>query len=295
MKTENKKCPYCGKYGYLFLASYSRKYYRCCECDLIYKENQDSYNAVVNTFRENYFDRYSAEQLEGHRFRLYDHILELIGDYRSGGTLLDVGAGCGFFLVAAQKRGWEIRGIDPSSQSLEVARQQNVLDVFHGTLGEYDGNGQFDVITFINVLDHSTTPWVEIDLARELLRPGGLIYLRFPNGFLHSQIYRMAHKCGFSNSSRKFLVFHEYSFTPRHIRKLLRDRGFVQTTVLNSPPSEGDPYGLFPAPNLATQVKRIIYLMAKCIEFISLRQLFLGTSLEVIALKPNHLHPTDHV
>jgi SAM-dependent methyltransferase len=202
-----------------------------------------------------------------------------------------VGAGCGFFLAAAQKRGWEVRGIDPSPQSVEVARRQNVLNVFHGTLGEYDGNGQFDVITFINVLDHSTIPWVEIARANELLRPGGLIYLRFPNGFLHSRIYRMSQKCGFSNSSRKFLVFHEYSFTPRHIKKLLSDHGFVQTTVINSPPSEGDPYRLFPAPILATQVKRIIYSMAKCIEFISFMRLFLGTSLEVVAVKPNHLHP----
>ena len=291
MKTENKKCPYCGKSGYLFFASYSREYYRCCECDLIYKENQDSYDSVVNTFRENYFDRYSAEQLEGHRFRLYDHILELIGEHGRDGTLLDVGAGCGFFLAAAQKRGWEVRGIDPSPQSVEVARRQNVLDVFQGTLGEYEGNGQFDVITFINVLDHSTMPWVEIDRANELLRPGGLIYLRFPNGLLHSRIYRMSQKCGFSNSSRKFLVFHGYSFTPKHIRKLLCDHGFVQATVLNSPPSEGDPYELFPAPIFATQVKRIIYSMAKCIEFISFRRLFLGTSLEVIAIKPNYLHP----
>ena len=275
----------------MFFASYSREYYRCCKCGLLYKDIPASYDDVVSTYREKFFDRYSTDQLEGQRLKLYDHILNLIGKHRKGATLLDVGAGCGFFLAAAQERGWEVRGIDPSSQSVEVARRQNVLDVFHGTLREYDGNGQFDVITLINVLDHSTMPWVEIERASQLLRTGGLIYLRFPNGLLHSQIYRMSQKCGFSNSARKFLVFHEYSFTPRHIRKLLYDHGFVQTTVLNSPPSEGDPYGLFPAPILATQVKRIIYAMAKCIEFISFGRLFLGTSLEVIAIKPNHLHP----
>jgi SAM-dependent methyltransferase len=286
-----KKCPYCGKSGYLYFAIYSRNYYRCRGCDLVYRDTPGSYDDVVATYHENYFDRYSADQLEGQRFRLYDHILELIVEHRRGGTLLDVGAGCGFFLVAAQKRGWEVRGIEPSSQSVEVARQQNVLDVFHGTLGEYDRNGQFDVITFINVLDHSTMPWVEIDLASKLLRPGGLIYLRFPNGFLHSRIYRMSHRCGFSNSWRKFLVFHEYSFTPRHIRKLLRNHGFVQTTILNAPPSEGDPYKLFPDPIFATYVKRLFYSIAKCIEFISFRRLLLGTSLEVTAIRPNYLHP----
>jgi SAM-dependent methyltransferase len=202
-----------------------------------------------------------------------------------------VGTGCGFFLAAAKNRGWEVRGIEPSPQSVEVARQQNVLDVFHGTLEEYYRNEQFDVITFINVLDHSSMPWVEIGRASELLRPGGLIYLRFPNGFLHSRIYRMSHKCGLSNSSRKFLVFHEYSFTPTHILRLLSDHGFVQTTILNSPPSEGDPNKLFPDPIFATYVKKLIYAIAKCIEFTSFRRLLLGTSLEVTAIRPNYLHP----
>jgi hypothetical protein len=97
----------------------------------------------------------------------------------------------------------------------------------------------------------------------------------------------MSHRCGFSNSWRKFLVFHEYSFTPWHIRKLLRDHGFVQTTILNSPPSEGDPYKLFPDPIFATYVKRLIYSIAKCIEFTSFRRLLLGASLEVTAIRPN--------
>jgi 2-polyprenyl-3-methyl-5-hydroxy-6-metoxy-1,4-benzoquinol methylase len=281
-------CPYCGKLGNLYFAIYSRKYYRCCECDLLYRDAPADYDDVVSTYREKFFDRYSTDQLEGQRFKLYDHILKLIREHGKGASLLDVGAGCGFFLAAAQKRGWTVRGIDPSSQSVELARRQNVLDVFHGTLRDYDGNDQFDVITFINVLDHSTMPWVEIARARELLRTGGLIYLRFPNGLLHSRIYRMSQQCGISNSTRKFLVFHEYSFTPKHIKKLLSDHGFVQTIIINSPPSEGDPYGLFPTPILATQVKRIIYSVAKCIEFISFRRLFLGTSLEVIAEKPNY-------
>ena len=105
-------CPYCGTPGNFYFASYSRSYYRCLGCDLLYRNIPASYNDVVATYRENYFERYSAEQLEGHRFRLYDHILDLIGDFRRGGTLLDVGAGCGFFLVAAQKRGWGISGGD---------------------------------------------------------------------------------------------------------------------------------------------------------------------------------------
>jgi 2-polyprenyl-3-methyl-5-hydroxy-6-metoxy-1,4-benzoquinol methylase len=244
---------------------------------------------VVATYREGYFDRYAGEQLAGQRQRLYDHILELITGNQGAGRLLDVGTGCGFFLVAAQKRQWEVKGVEPSIQSVEVARQQNGLDVFAGSLQEYNENSQFDVITFINVLEHSIWPWQEIERAKELLRPGGLIYLRFPNGFLHSRINRLTHKYRGASWMGRFLVFHKYCFTTRYIRRLLHDSAFVQTTILNSPPSEGDPYALFPDPSFATHFKRLIYLIAKCAETISCRRLLLGTSLEVTALKPNQL------
>ena len=282
-----KNCPYCGKSGNLYLTVYSRRYNRCIACDLIYRRTLESYGDAVATYREGYFDRYSGEQLAGQRVRLHDHILELITGNQGTGRLLDVGTGCGFFLVAAQRRQWEVKGVEPSIQSVEVARRKNGLDVFAGTLQEYAENSQFDVITFINVLEHSIWPWQEIDRAKELLRPGGLIYLRFPNGFLHSRINLLAHRYRLANWTRRFLIFHKHSFTTRYIRRLLSDRGFIQATILNSPPSEGDPYELFPDPSFATYVKRLIYVIAKCTETISCRRLLLGTSLEVTALKPN--------
>ena len=284
-----KSCPYCDQSAELYFSSIARKYYRCRFCDLIYLDMQIAYDEAVNAYRENYFNIFSADQLKGKRNKLYDHILTLISKISGNhgpGRLLDVGTGCGFFLVNARQQRWEVRGIEPSLQSVGVAREQNGLDVFCGTLEEYDDKGQFDVITLINVLDHSSMPWKEIGRASKLLRPGGLIYLRFPNGFLHSRIYRTAIKCGVANSIRKFLVFHAYCFTHTYIRKLLNDHGLIQTTIFNSPHSEGDSYGLFSDPALGTYVKRIVYAMAKFIEAASCKQLFIGTSLEVTATKP---------
>lgn len=261
---------------------------RCLTCDLIYLDIPQSYNDVVDTYRENYFERYSVDQLQGVRVSLYEHILDLLQENRTAGRLLDVGTGCGFFLEAAKKRGWHTRGVEPSIQSAEVARRQNDLAVFCGTLSEYQNDGLFDAITFINVLDHSAMPWLEIERASKLLRTGGLIYLRFPNGFLHSRSYLVACKYGLGESVRKFLVFHNYSFTPRYIRKLLYDYGLLQTAIRNSPPSEGDPHGLFLNQTLASYCKRTIYSIAKFTTNISRRKLFLGTSLEVTAVKSDY-------
>jgi len=198
---------------------------------------------------------------------------------------IDVITGCGFFLVVAKKRGWEVVGVEPSNQSVEVAQRQYGLDVINGTLREYDGNSQFDVITFINVLDHSVEPWKEIDRTNNLLKPEGLIYIRFPNGFLHTRIYRLALKLRLANLARRFLVFHQFCFTPKFIRKFLSDWGFSGINILNSPPSEGDPHKLFYLPTLAQFIKRSFHMMAKAMEVISRRKILLGTSLEVTAFK----------
>jgi len=179
----------------------------------------------------------------------------------------------------------EGKGIEPSVQSVEVAQREYGLDIFNGTLQGYERNSQFDAVTFINVLDHSAEPWEEIERARDLLKPGGFIYLRFPNGFLHTQIYRLALKFRLVNLVKKFLVFHQFCFTPKFIRRFLRDWGFSRINILNSPPSEGDPHKLFYLPTLAQFIKRSFHMMAKTFEVISVRKILLGTSLEVIAVK----------
>lgn len=278
-------CPYCKDIGNSYFTISSRIYYRCLGCDLIFQSHTKSYKNEVSSSHEDYFERYSADQTEGSRDVLFNHALDLIEAKKQIGRLLDVGTGCGFFLVAAQKRGWDAKGIEPSIRSAEVARRHNNIDIFSGTLHEYDKIGQHDVISFINVLDHSTMPWLEIDRARKLLRPGGLIYLRFPNGSLHSRIYLLAYKFGLSKSLLKFLVFHAYSFTPRHIRRLLNDYGFVQATIDSSPPSQGDPYYLFPALLLAVFIKRFLHTTAVAAQALSKGKMLLGTSLEVTAIK----------
>ena len=149
---------------------------------------------VVAIYRKNYFIEHSADQTGGNRNTLFDHALDLIETKKRIGKLLDVGTGCGFFLIAAWERGWQVKGVEPSIQSVELAQEEYGLDVFNGTLRDYNDDSPFDVITFNNVLEHSVLPWQEIALANKLLQPGGLVYLRFPNGVLHSHVCLAARK-----------------------------------------------------------------------------------------------------
>lgn len=280
-------CPYCNADSEVYLSIYSRTYCKCLECDLVFRDLQESYDRTLASYCYDYFSEYSVDQTEGSRDSLFQHILGLIEKRAEIGRVLDVGSGCGFFLLAAQKRGWKVKGIEPSLQSVKVSHGQLGLDVFPGSLQDFSDKGTFDVITFINVLDHSAMPWLEIGRAYRLLRPGGLIYLRFPNGLLHNNLYRIIYRLGIHKRASKYLVFHQYSFTSRYIRRLLSDYGFSRCTSYNSPPTKGDPHRLFPDPAFATYVKRLVYTVARSIETLSLGRLYLGSSLDVTAVKPN--------
>ncbi|MFC1814696.1 class I SAM-dependent methyltransferase [Thermodesulfobacteriota bacterium] len=280
-----KSCPYCNAPGEFHFNIYARSYYRCSQCDLLYQDVERSYEEVLAPYRNGYYSTNVIDQIEGGRDSLYEHILNIIEKRKGVGTILDIGAGCGFFIVKAQEKGWVVKGIEPSVQSIGVACRDKRLDIFKGSLQEYPEKDQFDVITFINVLDHSAAPWQEIKHAGQLLKPGGLIYIRFPNGLLHACLYRWAHKFGFEKYIVKFLVFHEFSFLPEFIKRLLSDSNFSGIAIFNSPPSKGDPHSLFLTHKFAQYVKRTVLFIAKIVQTISFEKILLGTSLEVIAFK----------
>ena len=64
-------------------------------------------------------------------------------------------------------------------------------------------------------------PWKEIEHAKQLLTSDGQIFIRIPNGFLHSHLLKIGALLGIENRISKLLVFHEYSFNLKYIKRLL--------------------------------------------------------------------------
>jgi SAM-dependent methyltransferase len=241
---------------------------------------------VVRTYHFNYYKKFLGEQRAGYRLKLFEYILDLIENKnQAGGHLLDVGTGLGHFLVSARRRGWMVKGIEPSREAADFARKQNSIPIFQGTLNEYSDRALFEAVTCINVLDHSAEPWTELEKIGRQLKPGGVVYIRFPNGFLHARLCRWAHKLGLEDKINQYLIFHEFSFTPKFIARLLSDLGFYNITIRNSPPSGGDPYKLFPTGKMAACLKSSNYQAGRVIQKLSRGTILLGASLEVLAFR----------
>jgi spore coat polysaccharide biosynthesis predicted glycosyltransferase SpsG/SAM-dependent methyltransferase len=121
-------------------------------------------------------DRENITRLGERRIRKIERLLG------TKGKLLDVGCAMGFFLDAARKRGWIVRGIEVSRFAGEWGRRNLSLDIRTGSfLGTEVEPGSCDVVTFFYVAEHFAEIEKVVAKARGALRKGGMLVLALPN------------------------------------------------------------------------------------------------------------------
>jgi 2-polyprenyl-3-methyl-5-hydroxy-6-metoxy-1,4-benzoquinol methylase len=280
-------CPYCGKSSRFDFQYNHRTYFRCPDCSLIHLARKTGeQDDPLSYYRENYYNDYADDQSERDRTHLNDHIVVLIEPNGNKGRLLDIGCGCGFFLSTARDRGWDIRGVDPSEKSIAKARELVGEAASVGTLQDVNTGSLFDVVTMINVLDHLRSPDKALARSWDILRSGGLLYLRFPNGLFHRSIIRMQARITDKPILNRLLVFHEYAFTPQFIRRVLKEHRYEHITLYNSRISGAALYGQSPVLRfLGSGLNGFIWLIVSFLQYVSGGCWLLGPSLEVTAVK----------
>lgn len=149
------------------------------------------------------------------------------------GSLLDVGCGTGVFLKSAQKKGWEIYGIEPNPKARQEAIAKVGLKVFDtaNTLNLTDHC--FDVITLWHVLEHVSDPKEYILSLSKHLKPGGFIIIAAPNHQSYDAKHYKSYWAAYD------VPRHLWHFSKDSIRLFLSDIGF---TVLRSIPMYFDAF-----------------------------------------------------
>lgn len=135
----------------------------------------DSWHEIVYQGRDN-----KEMPLEpGHKFFLTDPRAP------RNGRLLDVGCGVGNFLAAAQRRGFDVTGLEINRNAAEFARSHYGLKkIFVGRLEQYWQGCQgetFDVVTFFEVLEHQENPRAFLNAAKRFVAESGFVALSVPN------------------------------------------------------------------------------------------------------------------
>ena len=103
----------------------------------------------------------------------------LAGD---GRRLRDVGAGPGFMLAAAQRRGWDAQGLDLNPWAVDYARRELAVEVRRGDLLEAElPAASFDAVTMMDLVEHVPDPAHLLVAAARVLRPGGVLAVLTPD------------------------------------------------------------------------------------------------------------------
>jgi SAM-dependent methyltransferase len=113
----------------------------------------------------------------------YEQFERLLGERPK--RLLDIGSGPGYFLLhGAGRRGWSVRGLEPSAQAAAHSRGLG-LDVMQAFLNEETAAalGRYDVVHMNEVLEHVPDPAAVLGLVHGMLNPGGLVAVMVPNDY----------------------------------------------------------------------------------------------------------------
>jgi len=136
-----------------------------------------------------------------------------------GGRLLDVGCGSGGFVSGARDRlGCHVVGIEPHAQRALDARNRGI-EVYQSMLTPelLAQLGSFDVITFLDVLEHVPDPVSLLQLAKSALNKNGIVIVSVPN---------IAHW-----TVRLKLLFGKFEYEPTGIMDATHLRWFTKKTL----------------------------------------------------------------
>jgi 2-polyprenyl-3-methyl-5-hydroxy-6-metoxy-1,4-benzoquinol methylase len=107
-------------------------------------------------------------------------ILEVIRAFKSGGALLDIGAGSGILVEQALNISYAAIGIEPSI-ALSCTAQQLGLPVRTGTLPQPDFRARFDIVTLIDVIEHVESPLALILEASAAMKSDAICVIVTPD------------------------------------------------------------------------------------------------------------------
>lgn len=124
------------------------------------------------------FDSLNDIDLEwGFRWR---YILSMIGRYIEEPSVLDVGAGNGYFVYLARKEfAWKADGLETSAAESAYAERMFNVEYLNADLADIPR--AYDVVTSFNVLEHVSDPVELLSNMRQRISPGGILVVTTPN------------------------------------------------------------------------------------------------------------------
>ena len=144
-----------------------------------------------------------------------------------GKTALDVGCGAGLLAEPLARLGAKVTGIDAAPEVIGVARdharrQGLEIDYRVGDVQELDG--QFDLLTCMEVIEHVADPVAFVKALARRLAPDGLLIMSTPNATRWSHLMLITVGEGIGHIPKGTHDFEKF-IAPERMKVLLADAG----------------------------------------------------------------------
>ncbi len=227
-------CPLCTKNTKLYFSKYHRDFFRCSACSLIFMNPQPSDDEIKKIYQQDYYQPWGLEDdvslTAEMKIKNFHERLNAIECYASKGKILDIGCATGFFMQAAEARGWDVYGVEISSYSSEIAQNKFGIDrVYNTTLDKAGLEDEiFDTLFLSDLLEHVPDLSTFMQDASRILKKNGIIAIVTPNTEALSARILKKHWPHVKEE-------HLFYFSPRSIQTLLEKFGFEIHKISSSP------------------------------------------------------------
>jgi 2-polyprenyl-3-methyl-5-hydroxy-6-metoxy-1,4-benzoquinol methylase len=159
------------------------------ELDAFYREQYWRDGVTVS-----YQTQYTDDEIRQKQMRAaatVEAIAQSLGA-RSNVSFLEIGAGEGFLLADALRRGWNCQGVDFQRAPVENFNPTALDSFVVANPAEYleeriQRKDKFSVIALQHVLEHVLEPDTLMRRVRDILEPDGLFFVQVPNDYSHIQ------------------------------------------------------------------------------------------------------------
>jgi len=236
---ESPQCNLCGSKRYAIVWDNTESWLskgvfrivKCRKCDLVYLSPRPTKNLIGKYYKPDSYWGIDlkrgniGEELE-RRDEAYDFLYKDIFKRKKAGSILDVGAGTGLFLTKFKERGWEIEGVELSSQACKFAKRNYDIDLRYGDLlAQNIPANYFDVVTLNGCLEHLHKPKETLVKINKVIKYEGLLVITVPNFDSIGRI--LFGKDWYALQPPT----HLYHFTPRTLINILELSGFKTKTL----------------------------------------------------------------
>ncbi|WP_144728447.1 class I SAM-dependent methyltransferase [Extensimonas perlucida] len=237
-------CPLCGSESTLLGAANCTKHglwhsalpdtlewMRCSACNHVHTRHYWSEAGLAEVFRNAHANQLAGGTASPDAKRatwvpVVEKVIRALGGYQvcfagSSPVWVDVGCGDGTLTMTAADYGFAAVGLDARQETVSRIRQLG-FRAEQGDFMKMKFEGQLDVLSMMDVLEHIPYPRDALRKAAQLLRPGGVIVISLPDLTCSSWKVMDAAKA----NPYWIEIEHHHNFSRQRLVALLKECGF---------------------------------------------------------------------